>query len=51
MYAFFACRGYTLDELSNLSFVEKTFLHCAREQYYKEEKAKYNSFLGGKGGS
>ncbi len=29
-----------MDDLINLDYTEKIFLHCAREQFYKEEKAK-----------
>lgn len=46
MYAFYAVRGYKLDELANLSGLEKSFLHCAREEHYKEEAAKYKALLG-----
>lgn len=47
MYAFYAVRGYTLDSLANLSYSEKIFLHCAREQYYAEENEKYKKLFGG----
>jgi hypothetical protein len=41
MMAFYAVRGHSLDELANLTFAEKAFLHCAREEYYKEIKAMF----------
>lgn len=47
MYAFYAVRGYTLDDLAKLSHAEKIFLHCAREQYYTEEVEKYKKLFGG----
>lgn len=48
MYAFYAVRGYPLNSLANLSYIEKTFLHCAREEYYKEETEKYKALFGSK---
>jgi len=48
MYAFYSVRGYTLDQLANLSYLERVFLHCAREEHYKEETAKYKAIFGGK---
>lgn len=48
MYAFYTVRGYTPDYFANIGFIEKTFLHCAREEYYKEETAKYKALFGGK---
>lgn len=50
MYAFYVVRGYTLTELANLSYREKLFLHCAREQYYEEEAEKYKALFDTKGG-
>lgn len=50
MYAFYVVRGYTPSYLANLTYREKLFLHCAREQFYKEENEKYKALLGGKGG-
>lgn len=47
MYAFYAVRGYTLCELANLSYVEKVFLHCAREEFYRQENEKYKALFGG----
>lgn len=47
MYAFYVVKGHKLDELANLSYIEKVFLHCAREEYYKEEEAKYKALFGG----
>ena len=47
MMAFYAVRGYSIEELVNLSETEKIFLACAREKYYKEEADKYNALLGG----
>ncbi|WP_180313399.1 hypothetical protein [Clostridium sp. MD294] len=46
MYAFYVVRGYSLSELANLSYLERLFLHCAREQYYNEEAEKYNALFG-----
>lgn len=48
MYAFYAVRGYTLNDLVNLSYTEKAFLHCAREEYYNEEIEKYKALFGEK---
>lgn len=45
MYAFYAVRGKSLDELANLSYDEKVFLHCAREEFYKEEFEKIKVIL------
>lgn len=44
-YAFYAVRGYTLEKLANLSFLERKFLHYARNQFYKEESKKYSELL------
>ena len=46
MYAFYAVRGYSLSELASLSLLERLFLHCAKEEYYKEEIEKYNAIFG-----
>lgn len=46
MYAFYAVRGWKLNELANLDNSEKLFLHCAREEYYKEEMDKYKTLFG-----
>jgi len=46
MYAFYAVRGYSLETLANLSYYEKIFLHCARENYYQEETEKYQALFG-----
>ncbi|AQR98112.1 hypothetical protein CLSAP_54630 [Clostridium saccharoperbutylacetonicum] len=48
MYSFYAVRGWSLNELANLDQLERVFLHCAREEYYKEETAKYKAIFGGK---
>lgn len=48
MYAFYAVRGYTLNDLANLSYYEKIFLHYAREEYYNEEVQKYKALFGSK---
>ncbi len=48
MFAFYAVRGYTPDYFVDLGFVEKTFLHCAMEQFYKEENERYKALLGEK---
>lgn len=48
MFAFYAVRGKDLNYFANIGFIEKTFLHCAREEYYKEEAAKYKALFGGK---
>ena len=47
MIAFYLVRGHKLDDLLNSSHLEKLFLQHAREEYYKEEKAKYDSVVGG----
>lgn len=47
MYAFYAVKGYKLNELANLSYTEKIFLSHARENYYKEESEKYKALFGG----
>ena len=47
MMAFYAVRGYKVDELANLTETEKAFLHCARERFYEEELEKYQVLLGG----
>ena len=46
MFAFYAVRGWKLNELAELDNIEKTFLHCAREEYYKEENEKYKALFG-----
>lgn len=48
MYAFYVVRGHKLSDLTGLSYIEKTFLHCAREEYYREETEKYKSLFGEK---
>jgi len=48
MMAFYAVRGYKPDELANLSYLEKVFLHCARDEYYREEVEKYKALFGTK---
>lgn len=48
MMAFYAVRGYKTDELANLSYLEQAFLHCAREEYYREETEKYKALFGSK---
>jgi hypothetical protein len=45
MFAFYAVRGYKLSDLANLSYLEKQFLHCAREEYYEEETEKYKALF------
>lgn len=50
MYAFYVVRGYSLNELINLSIQEKWFLHYAREEYYKEQGEQYSNLLGKKAG-
>lgn len=34
--AFYAVRGYTLEQMADMTGTEKVFLGCARELYYKE---------------
>ncbi|HEY5582927.1 MAG TPA: hypothetical protein VIK78_00325 [Ruminiclostridium sp.] len=46
MYAFYVVRGHSLNELANLSYFEKAFLHHAREEFYKEESEKYRAIFG-----
>ncbi len=48
MMAFYVARGHKPDDLANLSYFEKAFLHCAREEYYKEEIEKFKALFGGK---
>ena len=45
MYAFYVTRGHTLEELVNLSRLEKLLMYHAMENYYKF----IASLLGGKG--
>jgi len=45
MFAFYAVRGHSLNDLANLSYLEKAFLHYAREEYYKEEVSKYKALF------
>ena len=47
MYAFYVVRGYTLEYLANVSYVEKCFLRHAQENFYKQEAQKYNTLFGG----
>lgn len=50
MYAFYVTRGgYTLNDLSSVSFIEKSFLRHAMAQYYKEENQKLRALTGGGG--
>jgi hypothetical protein len=48
MYAFYVVRGHKLDDLVKSNYYEKVFLHCAREEFYKEEIQKYKSLFGEK---
>lgn len=48
MMAFYVVRGHSLNEMANLNYYEKAFLHGAREEYYKEETEKYKAILGEK---
>lgn len=50
MMAFYVVRGHKLEDLLNMDCIEKVFMHCAREEYYKEEKAKWDNILRGIGG-
>lgn len=47
MYSFYVVRGYKLNDLAELSYMEKAFLHCAREEYYREEAERYKKIFGG----
>lgn len=47
LYAFYVVRGYSLDKLANLSYVEKVFLHHARNKFYADENQKYKALFGG----
>lgn len=49
MIAFYVVRGHKLEDLLNMDYIEKLFLHYAREEYYNEEKAKWNNILSGNG--
>jgi len=46
MYAFYVVRGHKLSDLIQYGFLEKTFLHGAREEHYKEEIEKYKALNG-----
>lgn len=46
LIAFYLVRGHKLEELLNMSYLEKRFLYHARIEYYEEEKAKHKA-LGG----
>lgn len=48
MFAFYAVRGYTLEYLSTLSLSERVFLRCAMEDYFEQEKERYNMLFGNK---
>lgn len=48
MFAFYAVRGYKPSDLANLSYLEKQFLRCAREEHYEEETEKYKTLFGEK---
>jgi hypothetical protein len=48
MFTFYAVRGYDLNQLANMSYLEKVFLHCARDEFYKEETEKYKALFGEK---
>lgn len=49
MYAYYVTRGHRLEDLINLSFVEKIFYSNAMEYEIKREADKYNAlFNGGK---
>lgn len=50
MFAFYAVKGYPLDKLAELTTVERTFLHHAREQHYNELTSIINSVLKALGG-
>ena len=47
MIAFYLVRGHKLEDLLNMSYLEKRFLYHARIAYYEEEKAKYKALGGG----
>lgn len=47
MYAFYVVRGHSLDSLANLSYTEKIFLHCAKNEFYAEENKKYKNLFDG----
>ncbi len=46
MFAFYAVRGYKLNDFLSLTEVEKTFLYCAMETYYEEETEKLKIMAG-----
>ncbi|WP_207652741.1 hypothetical protein [Clostridium puniceum] len=45
MIAFYLVRGFKLEYLLNKTHLEKAFFHCARKEYYEEEKLKWRSIL------
>lgn len=47
MYAYYINRGHKLEDLLNLSFVEKIFYSEAMEYEIKRETEKYNALFGG----
>ena len=47
MYAFYVVRGWKIEDLMNLSTIEKKFLHHAQGNYWYEEFEKYKALFGG----
>lgn len=45
MIAFYLVQGHKLEYLLNMTQLEKTFFHCARNEHYEEEKLKWKSIL------
>ncbi|NRT32441.1 hypothetical protein BJV38_004974 [Clostridium beijerinckii] len=39
-------RGYKLEDLLNMGFLERQFLYYARLEHYNEEAAKYKALRG-----
>ena len=46
MFAFYAARGWKLDELAATSATERIFLYRAQENFYLEEMEKYRAIFG-----
>lgn len=47
MYSYYICRGHKLEELINMSYVDKLFYLSSMELEEEHKVAFYNAFLGG----
>jgi len=45
MMAFYVVHGLELKDLLNMPYIEKQFMHYARDEHYKEEKLKWRHIL------